>query len=476
MSLIDNLKVSYGLLKQGHIKSAIVEIINPSDYRGELGIGGAYGGMWSFQDGQPDRLYTYVDKWSSLKAYTSCPPVAAIINKKAQAFVNGKTWITNTSGKWKGKESTNEAATKIKKLLLNPNKLQSGKQFEAQMYSLINLYGYCVILPIGKPFGYDNTEAKSFWILPNWLLDIYTSTDNFFDKDATVIKRVVFVYGGHRTELPVEELIIIKDFTPCLTSPVLPSNRIEPMAMPINNVIGAYESRNVLINKRGPTGFLTQENNPLGNIPLTEKEVNAMQADFKKYGLRKGQIQVILGMSALKWQKMGFDVNELRLMEEVTESSQAICNGLAYPPFLMGLSDTTFNNQKEASRGLYQETIIPESESIYQQWNTVFNTASYGICISKDYSHVAALQEDRLLTAQSRDAVDKALEREFKNNLITLNNWLSVLDYEPRTDGFGDMYYYQLLKLGWSFGNTTLNGGDTQATNGTGNAPMAIVN
>lgn len=471
MNFTDKIKLSYQLLTNGNIKSAYDQIVNPATYRGGGAglntLGYQDNSMWMFgSDGEPDRLFTYTDKYSSLKAYTSCPPVSAIINKKAQAFVNGQTWITNVGGKANGKESTSPVAVKIRNLLTNPNKLQSGKQFEAQAYSLINLYGYCVVLAM-KPFGYEKSDATSLWILPNWLLDVYQSREVYYQDEAEPIAKITFTYGGSIVNLPLDDIIILKDFTPCLTSPSLPSNRIEPLAYPINNVIGAYESRNVLINKRGPTGFLTQETNPLGNIPMSPKEKDEMQREFKQYGLRKGQIQVILGAAALKWQKIGFNVNELGLFEEVAESGIAICNGLSFPPFLLGLSDTTFNNQKEASRGLYQETIIPESQSIYEQWNTAFETKKYNIVITKDYSHVAALQEDRLLKAQSRKMTDEALEKEFKNNVITLNMWLIELDYDPRTDGYGDMYYYQLLKEGFVFGDTSVTGGDTKPTSET---------
>lgn len=462
MNLIDRIKVGFGLAKGGHIKSAFDQVINPATYRG--GLGYADSNMWMFgNSGEPDRLFTYVDKYSSLKAYTSCPPVSAIINKKAQAFVNGKTLITNIGGKANGKESTSIAATKIRTLLTNPNPLQSGKQFEAQAYSLINLYGYCVVLAI-KPFGFANEDAKYLFILPNWLLDVYESRELYYEDNVNPIAKVLFTYGGNIVNLSLDNLIILKDFTPCLVSPALPSNRIEPLAYPINNVIGAYESRNTIINRRGPTGILTQEQNPMGNIPLVDSEKKKLENEFKQYGLRKGQIAIIMSNAALKWQKVGFNVQELGLYEEVKESGIAICNGLSFPPFLLGLSDTTYNNQKEASRGLYQETIIPESASIYEQLNTAFNCLKYGIEITKDYAHVAALQEDQLNMANVRKTLSVGAEKEFKNNLITLNEWRLLINYDPLTNGFGDKFYYELILLGWNFGNTGLQAGDTLPT------------
>ncbi len=42
----------------------------------------------------------------------------------------------------------------------------------------------------------------------------------------------------------------MKDFTPSFCSLVIPESRIKALQLPINNIIGAYESRNVLINYR----------------------------------------------------------------------------------------------------------------------------------------------------------------------------------------------------------------------------------
>lgn len=460
MNLLTSIKVGVQLYKD-NIKSAL-QTISPSTYRGE--------GFYFFgSGGEMEVKFTYNNKDGAIIAYQKCPQVAAIINRKSQAYVNGKTFILNSSGKAKDKESTSEPANKIRALLKKPNKIQSGKQFEAQAYAMQQLHGYAIVLMM-KPFGYGNIDATSMWIIPNWLCEVYESNDLFYEKDSKVLAAIYFTYGGQRIPLALDSIVILKDLTPPLCSVLLPESRIKPLQQPISNIIGAYESRGVLIDRRGPLGFLTQENNPLGNIPMTKPEEDKLQSDFSRYGLKRKQMQVILGgASSLKYVNMGYNVAELQLHEEVQESGIDVCNGLSYPPFLLGLSDTTYSNQAEASRGLYMETIIPESESIVEQWNEIFDTATYGIYIVKDYSHVSALQEDKRNAATARKTADDAYEKEFKNNLLTLNRWLVLIDEDPRSDEFGNMYYNDLLKLGWAFGNTTLNGGDNQPTTGGNN-------
>lgn len=424
--------------------------IIPSEYRGS-------GGMFYFNEGvSPDkRLFNFTDNYKSpIAAYLKCPPVAAIINRKSQAFSNGKTWILNRSGKARDKESTSEPANKLRRLLTKPNPIQTGTQFESQVYGMVQLYGYAVVLLI-KPVGFPNIDADRMYVLPNWCLTIYESLGNYTsDKNGKVISKITWTYGGGQIDLPLDAIAIIKDLTPALCTVVLPESRIKPLELPINNVIGSYESRNVLINRRGPQGILTEDVNPIGNIPMTETDKADLQRDFSRYGLKEKQWRVIFGKNPMKYVNMGYNVAELQLHEEARESGIAICNGLSYPPFLLGLSDSTYNNQAEASRGLYMETTIPEAANIYEQYDIIFDTPTYNIYLNKDYSHVSALQEDQAKAATARKTRDEALEKEFKNNVITLNRWRVLQDEDPTEDEFGSMYYWQLLAAGWTFGTT----------------------
>lgn len=436
--------------------TATQETLYPALYRGsDLPEGTPFGSdFWLFGNDGADRYFDFTGVNSALKAYQQCPPVAAILNRKAQAYMNGKTWILDTAGKAKDKESKKAEAVKIRALFSHPNPLQSGNQFESLTYLMSQLYGYAVVL-IDKPFGFPNIEAANLWVLPNYLLEITESNNSFLNAGEKVISKVVLKYKNKRTELPLDNILILKDFTPTLSSMVLPSSRIEPIAMPINNIIGAYESRNTLIRKRGPQYVISNDTkDSIGTRALLPDEKDELERNFSyRYGLSRGQAQAIITSATINVQTIGYDVAQLKLHEEVTESAIAVCNGLSYPPFLLGLSDSTYNNQAEASRGLYMETTIPESGNLSSQWNTIFNTQEYGIEISKDYSHVSALQEDEQKKATARNVNSQALERDFKNNVLTLDMYRTSQDIDPVGDDFGGMYYYQLIALGWTFGN-----------------------
>lgn len=428
--------------------------INPSTYRGTSGQE-----TFFWDDKGHEHIFSYKGHDSSLTAYQKCPPLTSIINKKAQAYINGKTWVMNVGGKGKDKVSTNINAKKITKLFARPNPLQNQKQFEAQQEIYIQLFGYCLLLVI-IPVGYEKygaIEATSMWNIPPNLLTIEETNKLFYQTDQSgIIKDVKVMYRGNNTSLDLKNIFIFKDISPSFHTLIFPESRVCSLEMPINNIIGALESRNVLINYRGANGIFSHDPGSGGQfpaMPLTPLEKEQLQADFRRYGLRRKQWQYIITTASIKWQPIGSQVKDLGLFEEVLEDSKMLCDGFGYPPHLMGLIDPTFNNQNAAEKGLYQNTIIPEAESNYDEWNNVFKTDELNLRIEKDYSHLPVLQADEVSKAQARAARNAAYEIEWRNGLCTLDEWRIANGDDALPDGRGQVYFTDIKKENGSTGN-----------------------
>lgn len=430
--------------------------VSPIDYRPSID----QQGNWFFeQHGKSFFYFTYTGHPDSQRAYECCPPVNAIINRKAQAYINGKTWVLNTQGKAKGKEATGVEASKIKKLIAKPNPLQSWKQFEAQGYIYQQLFGYNIVLPI-KPVGFkDNIDATSLWNIPPSMVNIEETDKLFYQTDVSgIIKEITLTYKGKESKLKVSDIYIMKDFTPSFYSLILPQSRIAALSMPINNIIGAYESRNVLINYRGALGILSQDpgSGTYGPIPMDPDAKDQLQQDFRRYGLKNHQWQFIITSASLKWQAMGSNTKDLMLFEEIEADTMAICDAYNYPFQLMSAAKgTTFSNLNEGKKLLYQDATIPEAESMYEQWNQLFDTPRFNIILDKDFTHVDVLQEDKVQAATARKQRNDALLIEYQNDLITMNRWLELNGEDPRPDG--DVYYSEWKKKNPDIQNTNTN-------------------
>jgi hypothetical protein len=442
---------------------ALTGTIDPRTYRSGMSD------FWLFGAGpnNSDVHFSFSSLNDSIKAYECCPPVATIVNRKAEAHINGKTWILNTQGKAKQKEATGEVASRIRKVMTQPNPLQDWTQFDAMVKVYVQLFGYCPILKI-RPVGFDGSYITRLWIIPPFLLDIEESDEIFYRTDKP-IKKISLNYRGKTANLDPDDIFFIKDFTVSLTSLVLPQSRIKPLANPINNIIGAFISRKVLINRRGALGILSNSgSDQIGQIPLDDEEKKRVQNELTNYGLRSDQWQVIVTNAALKWQQMGYPMKELGLFEEVNESTMTICDGLGYVYRLLSSEKTSSlggSDIKEFKAMLYQDFIGPEATKIYDQYNVMFETAKYFLRIEKDFSEIPALQQDAVKLATARFTRNKAFQIEFLSNACTINEWRVKNGDDPISEEWGNMYYFQLKEKGIVFGSASGGNGNSNGDN-----------
>lgn len=417
-------------------------------------------GMWMFnQVGGYDFKFTYTNLHSSLTAFRKCPPLYAIISKKAQAFVNGKTWVVKKKGKGKEKESLSPVADKIRALLAKPNPFQSQKEFEAQMYHYCQLYGFSILLPI-VPVGFPNYDATKLWNLPLELIDIEETKKNWLqaENNQAVIKSIVIRFGEENAAIPVNSVFIFKDNSPAFDSPIFPISRVCAHEAPINNIIGTYETRGRIIDDRGAQGIISSDSKDAGGyIPIKPDEKEQMQKEFMMgYGLKKNQYQYIITSASVKWTQITQSTKDLMLFEEVEDDIMRLCDGWNYPYPLMSSNRTNSlggNNIGESKKLLYQDAIIPEAESICEQWNNFFGLGSTDIQLEKDYSHVPALHEDEQKKATARKINNEARMIEFLHNVCTLDNWRVANGDDPLQGEYGGKYYHELVAAGWKFGS-----------------------
>jgi hypothetical protein len=120
-----------------------------------------------------------------------------------------------------------------------------------------------------------------------------------------------------------------------------------------------------------------------------------------------------------------------------------ISNGLKIPPELYKtyMEGATYENQIQAVRRLYQDTVIPDVENDDQYWTERLKMRDYGFELKTDYSHIEALQEARKEKATALSMNARTAETAYNNNIITWNEYLELLDIEPVVGG--DVYKYE---------------------------------
>lgn len=377
-----------------------------------------------------------------LLAFNSCPPLKAIVSKRANLFNTGNLEVLNKNT---GNYAVGSVAKSIKNILDKPNALQTGKQFFAQQNIYCDLFGYCPIL-VMRPAGMPE-EITAIWNIPPWLFDLTYTGDWLYQTQVEgVYKKFFMFWGNKKIELEPENLFFIFDNgigTEDDSNLTIPDSRLVGNEYVVSNITAAYKSRNTLITKRGAIGILSNDSrDQAGILPLKAGQKEEVQKDFSKYGLTGQPFQIIITDAALKWQNMGYPTKDLMLFEEIEDDINRLCDAYGWPPQLIARTkDVTFDNKKEGMKEAYRDTIIPESKQRMEQFSAAIIPEGLNLVITRDYSEVEVLQEDRKHQAEARRALNEALKIEYYAGLITKNDWLEALGMDRRTDpGFDDYY------------------------------------
>jgi hypothetical protein len=390
-----------------------------------------------------------------LSAYNACSPLKSLISKRSSAFNSGIIQVTNSNT---GKEVKSGKASEIRKLLKRPNILQTESQFMAQQNHYVDIFGYCPVLKV-RPAGMPES-ISSIWNIPPWLFDIeYTKKWLRQARIEGIYKSYFLNWEGERIEIPFKGLFFIFDNgigTECDTNLTIPDSRLVGNDLIVYNIIAAYKARNTLITKRGAIGILSNEaEDASGAIPMRAGEKEDLQKDFKKYGLVGQAYQIIVTDAQLKWQQMGFATKDLMLLEEVDAAIGHLCDTYGVPTILMATAKVgTYENQNQARKDFITNTIIPESANRMEQLSNglIESDRDYEeggkqvyLIITRDYSKLAVMQEDKVQAATARKTLNEALQIEYLKGLITKNDWREKLGEERIDDDpTFDEYYNEI--------------------------------
>lgn len=138
---------------------------------------------------------------------------------------------------------------------------------------------------------------------------------------------------------------------------------------------------------------------------------------------------------------------ELGIYDEFSNNAMIISNGFKIPPELYKTytKGATFENQVQAVRRLYQDTVIPLVENEDQYYTDRLNMRKYGFELRTDFSHVQALQDAFQDKAEALAKNTASAETSYNNNVITWNQYLELIDLEPVDNG--DIYKFERDKL-----------------------------
>jgi len=263
--------------------------------------------------------------------------------------------------------------------------------------------------------------------LPNNKIKINLSGKKLKQMEINdLIDSFVFTYDdGSKETIQLEDSIYLT--TADGMNIVRPISRIDSLRLPLSNIMASYNKRNVLLENLGAIGILSAQSNDMGGaIPMTPEERQKIQKDW----YRRQKDELIITESNVNWQPMSYPTRDLMLFEELTEDKLAIIDafGLNYNLF-SSEKGATFSNVRDSIRMAYTDTIIPETQQMYDSM-----IAQWGLqgeyYLQANFQHLPILQDDEQVKAQAEKTKVDTWSVMLRDGVITQQQYAEEFDIE----------------------------------------------
>ena len=374
-----------------------------------------------------------------IAAYEEVPEVNAVINKDAELFSNGKLIEVDRNGKPVGN-------SELTQLFENPNWMQSEKELLMQTRIFRNVLGNEYIYFL-FPVGFSANRTKAIFTIPGNIVRCeYLDTVPFFlhSEKPNTVRYQVSVGGGY-IDIDPDQIVHLNDNRVTIQSGtdktlLLGTSKLKALAVPVQNIRYAYESRGVFLKQRGALGILTNvATDKHGLAPFDEEDIEKVQQKYRsKYGGLADQFNLIISSNALKWQSMAIDPEKLGVYKEVEESFYRIVDSFGMRMDLFSLSKgSTYENQKQAERSTYESHTIPVAAEWAAAINRKFDLPR-GRRIVLDYMHLPIFQENLKERADTVAQMVNALTVMYADGAMTIDDYkleLSKLNIQANGKG-----------------------------------------
>lgn len=343
----------------------------------------------------------WVDTGQAFELYVTIPELRAAVNKRAQMMSGNKPVLVDADGQkvdnhW------------LLDLIKQPNPTQNWGDVVFCLSVNDALYSNAFAYSPKRSFEIRNL----FLPLPSDKVKIKLSGKTLRQMDAEgLIQGFGFCYDSDIEEdLTFDEIVYFN--TPDGMNIVNPSSRLEALKYPLSNIKASYHKRNVLLENIGAIGILSAKNSDIGGaIPLSPEDKEKIRKDW----FARQKDELIITEADVNWQPMSYPTKDLLLFEELNADKLALLDAFGLSQYVFGQeSGATFSNVRDGIRLTYTDTIIPETQKLYDSIIQQFGLDAEGFKLIADFSHIAVLQADENLKARAMntraDAVKKIID------------------------------------------------------------------
>lgn len=346
-------------------------------------------------------------------SFLVCTPLSTVINKIGSMFANGRIYVTDSEGNENGEYDD------IRRLLSNPNPIQTRIGFLKEIEMSLKLFGYCPVFTVRALKG---SLPLAMYVIPAQIFHMVSSGKLFRQYDIKdIVSKVYLEWNGMQEELYEEDYFVIYDCSvnvPGGNMDLEFSSSTDSLSIPVNNWIAAMSASHQLIVNGGPKGIIYSDyTDDMGNLVMSSTDKETLESKLKeKYGVLN-KFPILTSRIKLGWIPLNYDASQLKLHEEDERCSRKICNavGVDYSLF----DESKYDNKNIAERSAYQGLVIPDSEKISEALTRAI--CPEGVFIKLDYTHVDCLQKDKSASSSAFQKMASSLIQLVEKGQITLN-------------------------------------------------------
>jgi hypothetical protein len=340
----------------------------------------------------------WIDTNDWWKLYLEIPELRMVIDRRASMMSSNKPCLVDADGN----EVTNHWFNDV---LKKPNPVQSWSDLVYSLSVQDALYSNSFIYAPKRSFDIRNL----FVPLPSNKIQINLSGKKLKQMEQEgLIDSFVFQYDDKNTE-KIEFADLIYLMTNDGMNIVKPVSRMESLKFPLSNIKASYHKRNVLLENIGAIGILSTQNNDVGGaIPMTPEEKKQIQRDW----FRRQKDELIITESQVDWKPMSFPTKDLMLFEELTADKIAIIDTFGMSLNIFSTEKgATFTNVRDSIRMTYQDTIIPETQQMYDAIGQQIGLTDEGLKLIAEFDHLPVMQDDEVAIATTMKLKAETLEK-----------------------------------------------------------------
>lgn len=302
----------------------------------------------------------------------------------------------------------------ILNLLRRPNDEQSGAAFLEAAIGYYTTVGNTYIERVGA----ENGPPLELWVKRPDRMSVIPGGDR--------ISGYEYKLAGQKYRFDPWQIRHIKTWSPLNDWYGLGAIQAAARGIDLFNV-GQAQNLALMQNGARPTGAWTSD------TTLTDTQFQRLKAEMREHADKRGRGLPLLLEAGVKWQEMGITPRELDWLAGQADAARQIHAAFGVHPVLTGLETGTYENQKQAMRGLLVNVVLPILDQIVEELNA-WLAPTYkqpGLRINYDRDAYPSMSEDETALW------DRGI-RGYTQGLLTRDEARTMLGYGDASEGGDD--------------------------------------